>query len=59
MLLKKKPSFLKKGHGTLASDYHGETEFSKKRSESTIYSQFKVETEFYKKLEDCKRDKKK
>ena len=30
--VEEKAKYLKKGHGTLASDYHGETEFSKKRS---------------------------
>jgi hypothetical protein len=55
--LEEKVKFLRKGHGLLASDYHGETEFSKKRSESTISSQFKTENEFYKKEEKKKKKK--
>tara|TARA_B110000091_G_C13418489_1_gene311129 strand:+ start:308 stop:427 length:120 start_codon:yes stop_codon:yes gene_type:complete len=30
---------LKKGEGKLASDYHGETEFSKKRKDEVIREQ--------------------
>ena len=32
-------TYLKKGKGKLASDYHGETEFSKKRTEKIIREQ--------------------
>lgn len=38
----KKP-FLKKGHGKLASDHHGSTEFSLKRQNSVIIDQVKTE----------------
>ena len=47
----KKESFpyLKKGCGKLASDYHGETEFAKKRKEQVIREQLERETDYYKK----------
>ena len=32
----KRPRFLKSGQGKLASEYHGETDFSRKRKESII-----------------------
>lgn len=35
----KKPRFLKSGNGKLASEYHGETEFSRKRKENIIKEQ--------------------
>ena len=56
-VLEEKVKFLRKGHGLLASDYHGETEFSKKRSESTVSSKLKTENEFYKKEEKKKKKK--
>ena len=43
-----KEKFLKKGQGTLASDYHGVTKFSRQRSEAIIDSQCEREIQHYK-----------
>ena len=49
---KAKYDYLKKGEGKLASHCHGETEFSKKRSEDVVNDQFKREIQHYQKIED-------
>lgn len=46
--------FLKKGEGKLASDNHGETEFSQKRKQQIIDEQFEREEQYYKALEEDK-----
>ena len=38
-MYKKTHTFLRKGQGRLASDYHGETKFSKQRKEKIIKEQ--------------------
>lgn len=37
-------SFLKKGQGKLASDYHGETKFAKERKQKIIKDQLERES---------------
>ena len=37
-------SFLKKGQGKLASDYHGETKFAKERKQKIIKEQLERES---------------
>lgn len=49
---KAKFDYLRKGEGKLASHYHGETEFSKKRSEEVVAEQFNREVQHYQKIED-------
>ena len=46
--------YLKKGDGNLASDFHGETEFAKKRKEDVIRTQIAREHEMMK--QNMKRD---
>ena len=41
----KRPRILKSGQGKLASEYHGETDFSRKRKESIIKEQEEREQE--------------
>jgi len=42
--------YLKKGEGKLASDFHGETEFSQKRSNEVVKEQFEREYQHYQKM---------
>ena len=49
---KAKYDYLRKGEGSLASDNHGETEFSKQRSEQVVKEQFDREVQHYQKIED-------
>jgi len=49
---KAKYDYLRKGEGSLASDHHGETEFSKQRSEQVVKEQFNREVQHYQKIED-------
>lgn len=49
---KAKYDYLKKGEGKLASDFHGETEFSQKRSNEVVKEQFEKEYQHYQKIED-------
>ncbi len=49
---KAKYDYLKKGEGSLASDHHGETEFSKNRCEQIANAQFSREVQHYQKIED-------
>ena len=44
---KAKYDYLKKGEGKLASDFHGETEFSQKRSNEVVKEQFEKEYQHY------------
>ena len=49
---KAKFDYLRKGEGKLASDFHGETEYSKKRAEEVVSEQFEREVQHYQKIED-------
>lgn len=46
-MYKKTHTFLRKGQGRLASDYHGETKFSKQRKEKIVKEQIIREKKMY------------
>jgi len=48
---KEKYDYLRKGEGSLASHYHGETEFSQQRSEQVVKEQFDREVQHYQTIE--------
>lgn len=49
---KEKYEYLRKGGGSLASDYHGETDFSRKRAQDISDSQFNRESFHYRTIEE-------
>ena len=51
MILKKPYKFLKKGSGSLASDYHDNTLYSEKRKQQIIDEQEEREKKYYEELE--------